>query len=127
MATHKQKFFKTYAKQIEKLGKQTLSKEEISKISSVPMEILDEVYDRGIGAYRTNPTSVRTKGSFKKDPSLKRTPLRRRLSPQQWAMARVYGFVAGNPKQIDEGRPDRDLYLRLTPYQRKKMKKVQKV
>jgi len=122
MVTNKQKFFKAYAKKIG--DKKSLSKEEISKISGVPMKILDEVYDRGLGAYRSNPESVRSKGSFKKDPSLKRTPLSKRLSPQQWAFSRLYGFVAGNPKQIDEGRPDRDLYLQLTPYQRRKIRNV---
>ena len=41
------------------------------------VSILFEVYERGIGAYRTNPSSVR--------PSVS--------SPQQWAMARVNSFL----------------------------------
>jgi hypothetical protein len=53
------------------------SKKEISKISKIPIKILDDVYDRGIGAYFTNPSSVRK--------SVK--------SPEEWAMARVYSFV----------------------------------
>jgi hypothetical protein len=35
------------------------------------------VYNKGVGAYKTNPQSVR--------PSVK--------SPEQWAMGRVYSFV----------------------------------
>ena len=67
----------------------SLSKQEISKISKVSMKILDEVYDRGIGAYKTNPESVRTKEG-KKDP---KAPLSKKMSKEQWAMARVYSFV----------------------------------
>jgi len=55
------------------------SKSSISKKTGISMSILDKVYDRGMGAYRSNPSSVR--------PSVK--------SPQQWGMARVYSFVVG--------------------------------
>ena len=73
-----------------KLPKDTsLSKREISRISKIPIKILDEVYDRGVGAYKSNPQSVRTKEG-KKDPS---APLSRKMSKEQWAMARVYSFV----------------------------------
>lgn len=43
----------------------------------VTMRMLEAVYDRGVGAYRTNPASVR--------PNVK--------SPEQWAMARVNSFL----------------------------------
>lgn len=65
-------------------------KAEIARVSKIPIKILDEVYDRGIGAYKTNPESVRVAGTFKKDPS---APLSAKLSKEQWAMARVYSFV----------------------------------
>jgi hypothetical protein len=65
-------------------------KAEIARVSKIPIKILDEVYDRGIGAYKTNPESVRVAGTFKKDPS---APLSKKLSKEQWAMARVYSFV----------------------------------
>lgn len=54
-----------------------LSLEEISKLSGMPRAALQEVYDRGVGAYKTNPGSVR--------PSVN--------SAEQWAMGRVYSFV----------------------------------
>ena len=43
----------------------------------VTMRMLQAVYDRGIGAYKTNPSSVRPNVS----------------SPEQWAMARVNSFL----------------------------------
>ena len=66
------------------------SKSEIAKVSKIPKKIIDEVYERGIGAYKTNPTSVRMKGSYKKDV---KAPMSKKLSKEQWAMARVYSFV----------------------------------
>jgi len=84
MATNKQEYLKRH-----KLPDEPLSKKDISKISSIPIKILDEVYDRGIGAYKSNPESVRTK-SGKKDP---KAPLSKKMSKEQWAMARVYSFV----------------------------------
>lgn len=56
---------------------QANSKKDISKLTGIPIKILDQVYDRGVGAFKNNPKSVR--------PSVK--------SPEQWAMARVYAFV----------------------------------
>lgn len=66
------------------------SKRDISKISKIPLKVLDEVYDRGIGAHKTNPTSVRMKGTFKKNV---KAPLSRKLPKEQWGQARVYSFV----------------------------------
>lgn len=70
---------------------------ELSKISGVSMSILQEVYNRGIGAYKTNPESVRIKGSFKKGPA----PMSKKLSKEQWAMARVYSFLDGGKHDTD--------------------------
>lgn len=66
------------------------SKQDISRISKIPMKILDEVYDRGIGAYKNNYTSVREKGSGKKGTN---APPSQKLSKEAWAYARVYSFV----------------------------------
>ena len=67
---------------------------ELSRVSGYPVGILQQVYNRGIGAYKTNPASVRFKGSFKKGPG----PLSKKLSKEQWAQARVYSFLDNNPK-----------------------------
>ena len=63
------------------------SLEEISKDTGVSMKGLQEIYNKGVGAYRTNPESVR--------PNV--------TSPEQWAMARVYSAVmGGKTARIDE-------------------------
>lgn len=61
----------------------------------MPVGALRKVYEKGLGAYHTNPQSVRLKGSFKKGVN---APMSQKLSPQQWAMARVYAFVMKTPK-----------------------------
>lgn len=73
----------------------SLSLNEVASYAGMPVAALRKVYQKGLGAYHTNPESVRVKGSFKKDPSV---PLSRKLSPQQWAMARVYAFVMKTDK-----------------------------
>lgn len=66
---------------------------DIASLTKTPYKALREVFDRGVGAWKTNPSSVRVQGSFKKDPNLKKYPRAKRLGPEQWAYARVYAFV----------------------------------
>jgi hypothetical protein len=73
--------------------------EELSKVSGIDIKTLKEVEKRGYGAYSTQPNSVRMKGSFKKGVN---APMSMKLSPQQWAMARVYSFIDGNPKHDND-------------------------
>ena len=73
MMTNKMKFNKKYKQPLNTAN----GKDDIVRLTGIPKKILDEVYDRGIGAYKTNPKSVR--------PNVK--------SKEQWAMARVYAFV----------------------------------
>ena len=96
--THRENVLKKY-----KLKDEGYSIPELAKITGIPTKTLREVYNRGIGAYKTNPTSVRMKGSFKKNVE---APLSKKLSKEQWAMARVYSFIDGNPKH------DSDLRLK---------------
>lgn len=71
--THKQQFNKRHG-----FGKdEPHSLSEIAKISKIKLAVLQEVFNRGVGAYKTNPASVR--------PNVK--------SPDQWGYARVYAFV----------------------------------
>lgn len=87
--TNKQKFNKRYKQPLN----QPNSKKDISKLTGISMSILDDVYYRGMGAYKTNPGSVR----------------RSVTSPQQWAMARVYSFaVGGKTRQT----ADKDLWAK---------------
>lgn len=71
----------------------SLSVKELARIIKVPAEALQEVYNRGIGAWKTNPESVRLKKDFSKNPNMALYPRSARLSKEQWAMARVYSFV----------------------------------
>ena len=73
----------------------TLSLREISKLSGMPLSALKMVYNKGIGAYYTNPISVRTRGTFQKNVDV---PMSQKLSPQQWAVARVYAFAMKSKK-----------------------------
>ena len=61
-----------------------------SKESDISYSTLKKVYDRGMGAYKTNPQSVR--------PNV--------TSPQQWALARVNSFIKRGHKQDDDLRED---------------------
>ncbi len=80
------------------------SKGEISKLTGIPKSILDQVYDRGVGARKSNPESVRQAGSGKK---VGGKSLRGKMSAEQWAMARVYSFVMKRPGTW--GKADKDL------------------
>lgn len=53
--------------------------EQISKDSGVSLKGLQQIYNKGIGAYKTNPESVRKNVKSK----------------EQWAMGRVYSAVMG--------------------------------
>ena len=61
--------------------------------SGMPLKALREVYDRGIGAWKTNPASVRLE-SGKKNYSTSR---RGKMGKEQWAMARVNAFIEKRP------------------------------
>ena len=88
--THRDHFLKKH-----KLEDRGYSLPELVKIAGVPLDTLQQVYNRGIGAYKTNPTSVRMKGSFNKGVN---APMSQKLSKEQWAMARVYSFLDNNKK-----------------------------
>ena len=89
--THKESFLKKHKLPLDS----HLSLSEIAEVSGFPLSALRQVYEKGLGAYHTNPQSVRVQGSFKKDP---KAPLSVKLSPQQWGLARVYAFVDKSPK-----------------------------
>lgn len=88
--TFKRKVLKRYG-----LPDKGYSLDELADITGVPEPTLQEVYNRGIGAYKTNPRSVRMKVTFKKNVD---APMSQKLSKEQWAMARVWSFLAGNPR-----------------------------
>tara|TARA_R100001086_G_scaffold238606_1_gene163478 strand:- start:1121 stop:1393 length:273 start_codon:yes stop_codon:yes gene_type:complete len=74
--TYKQKFNKKYGFKKD----EDHSLEEISKKTGYKLSGLQTIFNKGVGAYKTNPKSVR--------PNVK--------SKEQWAYARVYASI--NPK-----------------------------
>lgn len=82
MATYKQKFNKKYG--FEKDEPHSIA--EIAKITGYKKSGLETIFNKGIGAFKTNPASVR--------PSVK--------SPEQWGMGRLYSAVmGGKAAQVD--------------------------
>jgi len=73
----------------------TLNIEDISRISKVPTSIIDEAFSRAKGAWASNIRSVRIKGSFKKDPDLRKFPRSARLTPEQWGYGRIFSLLMG--------------------------------
>ena len=66
---------------------------EKSQKSGIPLRALEEVYDRGIGAWKTNPASVRTVSGKKNY-----VPTHvGKMGKEQWAMARVNAFIEKRP------------------------------
>ena len=89
--TNREKFLKRH-----NLPRDTsLSIEEIASLSGMPAAALRKVYKKGLGAYSTNPVSVRMKATFKKNVD---APMSQKLSAPQWAMGRVFAFVMKTPK-----------------------------
>tara|TARA_R100000657_G_C4642188_1_gene87897 strand:+ start:561 stop:884 length:324 start_codon:yes stop_codon:yes gene_type:complete len=97
--TNKQKFNKKYG---QKQG-QANSLADISKLTGVKKSILQDVYNRGVGAWKNNLASVRLK-SGKKD---YKAPRSAKMGKEQWAIARVYSFVMGGKTQKTA---DKDLW-----------------
>ena len=76
--------------------------------AKVSLSMLEKVFDRGVGAYKTNPGSVR--------PTVK--------SPEQWAYARVNSFLYAMKKgKYRSGKHDTDLLPSKHPVKKEQEKK----
>ena len=62
MKTNREKFLTKY-----KVSDKPYSLDDIAKITKIPKEALQEVYNRGIGAWKTNIGSVRLQKDFSKN------------------------------------------------------------
>jgi len=83
------------------------SKAEISRLTKIPVSILDKVYYRGKGAHRSNPQSVRSVSDGKKRGASSSRASRGKMTAEQWGYARIYSFVM---KQSGTwGKADKDL------------------
>jgi hypothetical protein len=94
MVTNREQFLKQHGLPLT----ESLSLLEISKLSGIPKKALEEVEQRGYGAYRNNIASVRIVGTFKKNPDVKKYGASMRLTPYQWAYGRIYAFVNKSPR-----------------------------
>lgn len=94
MTTYKQKFNKKFG--FDKDASH--SQNELNKLTGISKKDLQEIFDRGVGAFNTNPSSVRK--------SVK--------SADQWAISRQYAFIMkaynGISKNKDKINQDQDLY-----------------
>jgi len=87
--THKQQL-------MSKLGlpqESTFTIEELAELLDLPVEALQEVYNRGTGAWKSSLYSVRLKKDYSKNPNTKAYPRSARLGKEEWSMARVYSFL----------------------------------
>tara|TARA_R100000734_G_C3292257_1_gene83943 strand:+ start:666 stop:947 length:282 start_codon:yes stop_codon:yes gene_type:complete len=90
MATFKEKFNRKYKQPKDKSN----SLADIARLTGIKRSALQKIYNKGVGAFKTNPGSVR--------PNVK--------SKEQWAMARVYSAVMGgkaakvDKNELKEGR-----------------------
>lgn len=80
------------------------SRAEISRLSGIPIGILNQVFRRGVGARKSNPQSVRSVSDGKKRGG---KSLKGKMSAEQWGVARIYSFVMKQPGTW--GRADKDL------------------
>ena len=78
--TYKQRFNKMYGFDKD----ESHSLKEISLLTGYKLSGLKTIFNKGIGAYKTNPESVRPQVT----------------SPEQWAYARVYSAVMGGKTSI---------------------------
>ncbi len=93
------------------------SKAEIVRITGIPKRILDQVYDRGLGARKSNPTSVRSVSGKK----VGGTSLKGKMSGPQWAMSRIYSFITkqkGTWGGADKDLADKVKKLKIKGYMR---------
>ena len=93
------------------------SKRDIAKKTGIPLRILDTVYDRGVGARKTNPESVRSVATGKK---VGGKSLKGKMSAEQWGQARVYSFVMKGKtyKTADKDLADKLKKLKIKGYTR---------
>lgn len=103
MPTYKQMYNRKHGYQTN----ESHSLSDIAKTTGIKKSILQQVYNRGVGAWKTNIESVRLLNG-KKDYTV--TDRSKKMSKEQWGMARVYSFVMGGKTSKTA---DRDLYTKI--------------
>ena len=106
MITNRLRFLKKHG-----LPKDTsLSLSEIAKLSGFPPKALQEVYNRGVGAWKTNNVSVRLRPGTPYGKAYEKNvpaPPSAKLTAEQWGFGRVFAFVMKTDKVFHDA--DRDV------------------
>jgi len=111
MSTNKQKFNLKY----KQSKNQPNSKKDISKLTGIPIKILDVIFYRGVGARKSNPQSVRSLSGKK----VGGTSLKGKMSAEQWGFSRIYSFIMKQPgtwKKADKDVADKVRKLKIKGY-----------
>ena len=95
MTTYRERFNKRFNQEKHESN----SRAKITKLSGIPKKILDEVYSRGVGAFKTTG------------------PSRPNMTKEQWGNARTLAFVMKSYKAREDGKDtinqDKDLYMKI--------------
>jgi len=102
MSSHKEKYNKKFG--FPKGTSHSIA--DMAKTTKIKKSILQQVYNRGTGAWKNNIASVRLK-SGKKDFSV--TDRSKKMSKEQWSYSRVYSFLTNGTTSRTA---DKDLYAK---------------
>jgi len=95
MSTFKNRFNKKFNQDKDESN----SKAKMTKLTGIPKKVLDDVYDRGVGAFKTAG------------------PSRPNMTKEQWATARIYAFIMKAYDAVNKGKKkinqDQDLYEKI--------------
>ena len=95
MSTFKNRFNKKFNQDKDESN----SKAKMTKLTGIPKKVLDDVYDRGIGAFKTVG------------------PSRPNMTKEQWATARIYAFIMKAYDAVKKGKKkinqDQDLFEKI--------------
>ena len=97
MPTNRERFLKRHNLPADT----SLSLKEIADLSKMPLSALRLVYNKGLGAYASNPQSVRLRPGTTYGRAYQKNvpaPKSAKLSPQMWGYGRVFAFVMKSPK-----------------------------
>jgi hypothetical protein len=98
--TNKQKFNKIYKQD----KNQANSKEDISRLTKIPMKFLNEIYDRGLKAYENTTKDIKKK-----------------VNENAYAFGRVYAFVVNRKNKTLQF--DLDISSDIRKYKKKEKEK----
>jgi len=103
MVSNKNKFNKMYKQDKEEAN----SKEDISRLTKIPIKFLNEIFDRGLKAYENTTKDIKKK-----------------VNENAYAFGRVYAFVVNRKNKTLEF--DLDISSDIRKYKKKEREKKEK-